>query len=132
MVKSALVNQQLAELGVRLVALLDETGLRPTDALWLYRSDPGDWVLLLVTPMVATQGPRSVYERIQSVILANRDRIEPISLADVSVVEPNDPLIHDLRKTFRIMPVTGPVRITDYRVNNSLIEEAIILRLRSA
>lgn len=128
MVKGALV-EQLTRVGRKLVELLDEAALDVRSALWLYRAESGDWVLLLAFPEAETRGPRVVYERIQKVFALKRSQLEPLSLEDIVVTVPSDPLVRLLRRAVRTGPGISEIRFTGNRIGNTLIEDALIYRL---
>lgn len=129
MVKGSLV-ERLFGVGRKLVELLDLTRIEITSALWLYRPESGDWVLLLASPEVESLGPRVVYEKVQRVFASNRKDLEPLSLQDVMVTGPNEPLLGLLRRALRTGPGITEVRFTGNRINNTLIEDAFIYRLQ--
>lgn len=128
MVKGALVDR-LAGVGRKLVELLDEAKLNVTSALWLYRTESSDWILLLASPEVESLGPRAVYEKVQNVFASNRKALEPLTLADVVVTGPNEPLLQLLRGAIQTGPGISEIRFTGNRINNTLIEDALIYRL---
>ncbi len=129
MVKGALVDR-LAGVGRKLVELLDEAKLNVTSALWLYRTEASDWILLLAFPEVESLGPRAFYEKIQRVFASNRKVLEPLTLQDIVVMGPSEPLLQLLRGALRTGSGISEIRFTGNRINNTLIEDALIYRLQ--
>lgn len=129
MVKGALV-ERLTGVGRKLVELLDTASLDVTSALWLYRPESSDWVLLLAFPEAESLGPRAVYEKVQKVLASNRKVLEPLTLADVVVTGPSEPLLRLLRGAVQTGPGISEIRFTGNRIDNTLIEDALIYRLQ--
>lgn len=129
MVKGALVDR-LADVGRKLVELLDEANLNVTSALWLYRTEASDWILLLAFPEVERFGPRAFYEKIQRVFASNRKVLEPLTLQDIVVMGPSEPLLQLLKGALQTGPGLSEIRFTGNRINNTLIEDALIYRLQ--
>ena len=129
MAKGPLVDR-LANAGRRLVEFLDASHLDPQSALWLYRSESDDWVLVVAMPAVVSQGPRAVYESIQRVYASHRADLVPLKLDDVVVTDPDDSLLQLLRRAIRTERTISEIRFTQNRIDNTLIEDALIYRLQ--
>lgn len=129
MVKGALVDR-LAAVGRKLVELLDTTGLEVKSALWLYRPESSDWMLLLACPETESLGPRVVYEKVQRVFMSHRKDLEPLTLGDVVVTGPSEPLVQLLRGVLQTGPGISEIRFTGNRIDNTFIEDALIFRLQ--
>lgn len=128
MVEDALVSADV-EAAQRLIELLDEEGLEPRAALWVFSPDHGRWRLWLV-PRADGRGVqiREVYMRISRVISKNRDEMQNIDIGDIDILEEKHEAIKELSKLFRIDGI-GRVHISNNKLNNIFIPEAIILRL---
>lgn len=129
MVKGALVDR-LASVGRKLVEFLDEAKVNVASALWLYRPESGDWVLLLAIPEVESLGPRAAYEAIHRVFTPKRAELEPLTFQDIVVVGPSEQLLKLLRRAIQTGPGISEIRFTGNRIDNMLIEDALIYRLR--
>lgn len=81
--------------GRMLLKALDKAAPDIRAALWLYLSDSGRWRLILGSPLVDQEGPRSVYAKIESELVKLKPHIR-LSLMDISVVGLNDEPIHAL------------------------------------
>jgi len=131
MVKGPLVDRLTAS-GRRLVELLDKARVNLRSALWLYRPESEDWVLVLALPEVASQGPRAAYRRIERVFSSDRAELAPLKLDDVMVVMPTDPLLQLLGHTIQTGPSISEIRFSQNRIGDTLIEDALIYRLQTA
>jgi len=127
MVKGALVDRFVAA-GRKLVELLDTAQLDIKSAIWLYRAESEDWVLLLAVPGAERQGPRLVYERIYDVFVGNLDDLKPLSFEDVVVMSPDEPLPQLFRRALHTGPGISEIRFSGNRIDSTLIEDALIYR----
>jgi len=122
-----LVDKDIRD-GRKLIEALDRSKFGLSGALWFYFSDANDWLLLLVSPLVDTEGPTSCYRKIQSVI-EGMPRDFGIPLSSISVVSPTDSLIRLLRKAIHVEG-TSRMRFRRNTINGVFIEDALIYRLR--
>ena len=127
MVKGVLVDR-LIDAGGQLVQKLDEAGLDVKAALWLYQPEPNSWVLVLGLPEVETSGPRAVYQKIRSVIKSNQPTLDVLDLEDIVVADTNDVLVREFRDGLQTGRSIGKQRITDSRVHNTFVEDALVYR----
>ena len=117
--------------GERLTNALVQEGLKVYAAFWFYFSDSDKWQLMVALPSVNQKGPKQAYALVQSVL----DKLEPpsaISLRDVAVADPDDPLIRALRRAAGTdTGKTRSVWFTQNVVNNIFVEAAYIYRMVS-
>ena len=66
-------------------------------AFWLWAEEAHEWRLVLATPRVDRDGPRSVYSRIRKVLDGRAD-LHQIQLANVSVLSPEDDNVRPIRE----------------------------------
>ncbi len=129
MVETQLTPDLIKE-GATLVDALDRSGVSPDAALWLYYPDISAWKLLLAEVKVGQAGPREVYREVQKTLNGLRHQITHLSLEDVAVAKPDDPII----KLLSMVVTTGPklegFRFTHNVINGTLIEDAFIYRLK--
>jgi hypothetical protein len=94
--QAILVEPKLRQ-GRVLVEYLDKTEFQVTAALWLHAPEYERWRLVLASPFVRGQGPAVAYRKIQTVLekISSSDRLE---LTDITVTDPDDPLIETLRR----------------------------------
>ena len=131
MAKGPLV-ERLTDAGRLLIELLDRTRLEIRSALWLYRSESEDWVLVVAVPDAVSKGPRAVYRKIERIFSLNRSALLPLKLADVVVMVPNDPLLTLLSRAIQTGPSISEIRFSQNRIGDTLIEDALIYRLQAS
>jgi hypothetical protein len=102
----------------------------PDAAFCLYYPDISAWKLLLAEVNVRHTGPREVYREVQKTLNGLRNQIAHLSLEDIAVTSPDDPII----KLLSMVVTTGPrlegFRLTHNVINGTLIEDAFIYRLK--
>lgn len=127
MVTTTLVAEKI-DIGGRLVRNLDDAKIPVQAALWLYKPEPDVWHLVIASPLVNSVGPKAAYALIDNIV---RDQLgdEDISITEISVVRPNDPLISALRKADKSGPDVAGMRITGTAIGNTYIENAYIYRV---
>jgi hypothetical protein len=119
MVKTSLVEQDIKEgerflqaldepavitLGRRRVVDLPDDHFRVKAAFWMYLPESLEWRLVIATPLVDEQGPLATYRDIRSVLAANLAL--NLSLQNISVVSPKDPLVKVFQNAMKIAPDT--------------------------
>ncbi len=82
MVKETLTKEMI-EAGADLTHRLDEAHLRVSASLWLYTPDSNLWRLIIASPAVRKDGPKKVYQKIQSVLPKISDNVSTIPLKDM-------------------------------------------------
>ncbi len=133
MAQDGVVKEPLTEAmiraGAELTRKLDERGWPVIASLWLYRSEANRWRLVLASPLVAADGRRKSYEIVQAALEAMPAAEGIMSLSDVSVTEPMDPLIALLCAAARTETMVEGLRFTRTVINRRFIEDAYIYRM---
>ena len=133
MAQDGVVKEPLTEVmiraGAELTRKLDERGWPVIASLWLYRSEANRWRLVLASPLVAADGRRKSYEIVQAALAATSAAEGTMSLSDVGVKKPTDPLIALLLAAARTEPMTEGLRFTRTVINRRFIEDAYIYRM---
>jgi hypothetical protein len=114
--------------GATLVQKLDESGLKPSSALWLYSSDDESWKLVIATKQVSEKGPLDVYGQIQKVFQESQKELEGISFFDVTVVNPDSPIVSILRTAVHTDNGIQEIRLTNNSFAGTMIEDALLYR----
>jgi len=117
------------EAGKKIIELLDKTKLEVHSAFWLFVPELREWRLIIASPMVTSKGAREVYRIIRSV-LPQTPESERLSLRDIPVTPPSDPLVQLLRVPVRTRPGISGIRFTGNTINNVVIEDAYIYRVQ--
>ena len=104
--------------GKRLIERLDRVGLIVDAALWFYFSESEEWRLVIATPKVDTEGPRSAYAKIAEAIAAIGEPFS-IDLSQITAVSPHHPIVTSLRKFF----VTRKNAILGNKINKLVLDD---------
>jgi len=123
--KTALVEDEIALGREAAKGLHEDPSIDLRAALWLYVSAAGEWRLFIATPLVDTDGPKKTYAAIQKA-LGRLDLSGRLPLWRISAISPADPFVKLMRKLVRIKFGSGSVRLTNSRINNTLIEDAYV------
>lgn len=133
MAQDGVVKEPLTEAmiraGAELTRKLDERGWPVVASLWLYRSEANRWRLVMASPLVAADGPRKSYEIVQTALEATPAAEGTMSLSDVGVTEPTDPLIALLLAAARTEPMAEGLRFTRTVINGRFIDDLYIYRV---
>jgi hypothetical protein len=127
MVETSL-TRELMEAGASLVRKLDERGLAPDAAFWLYSSELQAWKLVLVELKVGHVGPRKVYEEIQKTLAEVPDKND-LTLDDIALHKPDSTIVELIRKAMPTGPGVFGIRFKNNVVDGTLIEDAYIYRV---
>lgn len=97
-------------------------------AFWLLPPDTSSWRLVLATPAVRVEGPKSVYRKLMALL----KRIQPpssLSMNNISVIDTTDPVVTLFRTAIRTTGGIGDVRFTRNTINGVFIPDAYIYRI---
>jgi hypothetical protein len=128
MVKSNLTKEMM-DAGAALILKLDESGIQPEAALWLYYPDRQTWKLVIAQAKVGSEGPKKLYSQIQEIMGEEPEGTPQLSLDDVTLSKPDAPIIMLLRMAIRTGPGISKIRFTDNVIDGTVIEDAYIYRL---
>jgi hypothetical protein len=123
------LTKEMVDIGAAFVRKLDEHGLRPDAALWLYFPEEQQWKLIIAEGKVGTEGPKKVYQKMQQILADFPDDISGLSLDDVALSRPDAPTIALLRVAIRTGPGISGIRFKNNVINGTLVEDAYIYRL---
>ena len=131
------LSQQMIDAGAELTKQLDRSMMIVKASFWYLVSDERAWRLIIATPEVHTSGPRKVYQRVQTALgklqMAKKGLIASamrgLSLEDIVVVEPSNPLIILLGQAVGTDKGISHIRFSNNTVGGQFIEDAYIYRL---
>jgi hypothetical protein len=118
--------------GQALILQLGRDGFPVTVALWLRPSDENWWHLYIAAKLLSEQGPTAAYRKVQAAL-----RQLPgtsVSLADVKLIEPSNPVAIGALKIRKRYGGTAPIRLGGVRVGPILVDEGVMyppIRLES-
>ena len=119
----------MIDAGTELIQKMDEYGYQPDAAFWLYSSEQQKWKLVLSEIKVGEEGPKQVYQRIQKILSGSPKILGKLSLEDISLVKPSEPIVLLLAIAIRTGPGINGIRFTNNVINGVLIEDAYIYRI---
>jgi hypothetical protein len=127
MVKEVLVDAYRKD-GEKLIKRLNDpaVGFKITTTLWYYLSEPEEWRLVIASPYVKENGPIKSYKLVNSMMdkINKKSRKKlAFSSREISVVNPDDPLINLLKGMVRHS--TG-ISCSNCIINGFLVEGAYI------
>ena len=128
MVKEMLTRQMI-EAGTKLIHFLDRAHVVVTASLWLYKPESTIWRLIIASPEVEANGPKKVYQKIQTILSKMREKHPGVGLRDISVVESDDPIILLLRVAIKTGGGISGIRFSKNTINGHFIEDAYIYRM---
>ncbi|MBI2909724.1 MAG: hypothetical protein HYX92_18960 [Chloroflexi bacterium] len=126
------LTKEMIEAGAALIKKLDEQGVRPDAAFWLYFPDKEQWKLLLADVRLGAEGPRQIYRKIQEILSAFSQEFGELSLDNITLAKPDAPVVALLRTAIRTGSGISGIRFTNNVVDGTLIEDAYIYRLPEA
>ena len=129
MAQASLVDEAI-DAGARLIEGLAQTPFEPESALWLYRPESDDWVLLLGASAVGSRGALAGYSAVDALIRTNA--FQPLKLVDAVVTDNDDPRLRLLRTAVQTGPSLGRMRFSRNRIGNTFVEDALIYRLQES
>lgn len=124
-----ILTKEMIQAGADLVRRLDEAHLAVNASLWLYIPDINLWRLVIASPAVKEEGPKKIYQKIQSVLSQASDDAFKVTLSDISVVENSDPLITLLRTSVTTGIGISGLRFSRSTINGHFIEDAHLYRV---
>jgi hypothetical protein len=129
-VKEALSHEMITA-GAELTQKLDEQFVVKA-ALWLLLPETGTWRFIVCIPEADKQGPKKVYSTIQKLLRKGVSALPDISLTDISVLSPKDPLIQLLRTAMETGSGISAVRFSRNTISGHFIEDAYVYRMHFA
>jgi hypothetical protein len=124
-----MLTQEMIQAGAEITRRLDEAHLEVCASLWLYIPDKNLWRLIVASPAVRRDGPKKVYQKIQTILSKMSDKTWKIPLYDISVVEESDPLIASLCTSMGTKDGISGRRFSRDTINGHFIEDAYIYKM---
>ena len=113
------------EIGSRIVAALDEAGIKPVVAMMAALPDYEDWRLLLSSPAVDQTRLLKAHETVAKILHGKFSKSLPL----IIIYPTKDPFIRELRRMFgKSKSVTG-MRIGGQKIGNRFVDSAYVYRI---
>ena len=122
------LTKELIDAGAKLVEKLDERGLAPDLAFWLYSPEEQGWKLLLVEVKLSAKGPKAAYSEIQKILARYQQEIGNLRLDDLVLEKPDARIVELIRRAMRTRPAVSGIRFKNNVVDGTLIDDAYIYR----
>jgi hypothetical protein len=123
------LSEQMISVGAKLIERLDQSESKVQAALWLFLPEEKIWKLMIISPLVKTDGPRTFYKRILDANKIAAESESIISLNDVGVADTSIPLFSLLRVAISTGSGIGGIRFSKNTINGVFIEDAYIYRI---
>lgn len=120
------ISVELKQAGREMLAALDDIGLQPNGAMWLYFHNIGDWRFAVVSDLVPALGRTKIYGLIDAA-LAARKPVEGLTIFDVQLAAPDELFVRVISKVFQVHPGVE-VTLGNVAIDNVPVE-AFIYRL---
>ncbi|MCX6149325.1 MAG: hypothetical protein NTX22_02235 [Ignavibacteriales bacterium] len=128
MVKNNISTEMVNE-GISLIKKLDSLEMQPEAALWFYDVDKNSWKFIIAEKNLKKEGPKSLYKKIQILLLNSPNEFPIISLSDIVLLDEKEQLISLLRSAYRTGKGISNIRFSQNVINGTMIEDALIYRL---
>ncbi len=92
-------SDQMLLAGESLIKRLDETDAKVQAAFWLLDAEDKTWKLIIVSPLVETEGPRNYYKRINDINESAKPDEEVIALHDISVSNTENRIVKAIKRS---------------------------------
>lgn len=122
-------NRSMQLAGDKLVKRLDQMNAKVTSAFWLYITEEKTWKLVIASPSIDANGPRTYYNMILDANAKAGISEETVSLNDIAVTSPNNQIVRLLKMAVgtEANDVAG-IRFSRNTVNGYFIEDCYIYR----
>jgi hypothetical protein len=127
MVSNTLTEEQI-KAGEALIKEADASKMKIEAALWFYFQDQESWKLMLSIKGLEQEGPKSVYNKLQKIIVKAKIK-ENLTLSEIALAKPKAPLLDLLKIAVHTRPGISGIRFTGNVINGQLIPDAYIYRL---
>ena len=133
MVKNALVtgtlSKEMINAGKYLLEQLDSSTSEIKSFFWFFFPEEKTWKLIIASPIVKNEGPRSFYKRINDINRKAEEKDqETISLNNIIVVTPENEIVKLLSFLIKTNNNISGIRCTGNTINGVYIEDSYIYR----
>jgi hypothetical protein len=115
--------------GESLIKRLDETDAKVQAAFWLLDAEEKTWTLIIVSPLVESEGPRNYYRRINDINESANPDEAVISLHDITVSDTDNRIIKAIKRSVLGDAILGNNRLGRNTLGGVYIEDMYIYRM---
>ncbi|WP_427500652.1 hypothetical protein ACQE3E_13265 [Methylomonas sp. MED-D] len=115
--------------GERLIKKLDESDARVAAAFWVLDEKENNWELVIVSPLVGSEGPRSYYKRINDINEACSDDESVVSLHDIRVANIHNRIVDAMRNSVLAGTQLGNNRMGKNYMDGIYIEDMYLYKI---
>lgn len=119
----------MRQAGESLVKKLDESGGRVAAAFWLLDEKENNWELVIVSPLVGSEGPRNYYKRINDINEACLDDDNIVSLHDIRVSNIHNRIVDAMRNSVLDGAQLGNNRMGKNYIDGIYIEDMYLYKI---
>ncbi len=119
----------MRQAGESLVKKLDESGGRVAAAFWLLDEKENNWELVIVSPLVGSEGPRNYYKRINDINEACLDDDNIVSLQDIRVSNIHNRIVDAMRNSVLDGAQLGNNRMGKNYIDGIYIEDMYLYKI---
>ncbi len=123
--QAVLVEQEIDE-GQEFIDLLLEAGFDVSAAAWVKPTEEDRWLLYLVVKEVDERGHSAAFRAIHPVFVKFKLRAPWVSLLELKLVGPTDPVAADIMEINRKYPGRGPTRTRRPQLGGMSVDEAYV------
>ncbi len=115
--------------GESLIERLDETDAKVQAAFWLLDAEEKTWTLIIVSPLVESEGPRNYYRRINDINESANPDEAVISLHDITVSDTDNRIVKAIKHSVLGDAILGNNRLGRNTLGGVYIEDMYIYRM---
>lgn len=115
--------------GESLIKKLDESGVQVAAAFWIFDSEEKNWELTIVSPLVGSEGPRSLYKRINDIYEACPEDENVVSLHDIRVSNIHNRIVDAMQNSVLSGSQLGNNRMGRNYIDGIYIEDMYLYKV---
>ena len=128
-----MLTDAMIEAGAELIRKLDEAGMPPDVALWMFDPEVNEWRLLFSAPGIDTHGRRPMYDQIHVALDELGDRASALPGHAIGLLAPHAELVRSLKAGTRTGDGVARLRfkrnVPGGSASGSYIDDALIYRV---
>lgn len=123
------LSQEMLSAGDALIRRLDDANAKVYAAFWLLNAEENIWKLVIVSPLVEIEGPRSYYKRINDINQLAKPDENIIALHDISVSDTDNKIVNAMKRSVLGKAVLGNNRFGKNTIDGVYIEDMYLYRM---